>query len=299
MVFFNDQLVENQSGIIPDDDIPPISTMISQKIFLYLHGTYQDSTLCPKSIPVYWEGVDAGATDLIYFDIQYRKANFEFDPDECHPAVFPPDPNWYNPIEKSEWVDWQMHTTNTSASLDVEPDMVYFFRCRASDYAGNVEPWPITWDTYTISIGIENPQHLILELIDEVNNIKGDYPSEKVMDLIQDLRTNQAPLADAGEDRNGELNKSPRIYEDAKHAISDIDPHQHYTEVEFNGSASYDPDGEIVEYYWNFGDGSHGFGEFSNHRYTVPGEYNVTLTVTDNYGKIDQDLIVCSIGIVC
>ncbi|MCQ6253958.1 PKD domain-containing protein [Methanocaldococcus sp.] len=49
-------------------------------------------------------------------------------------------------------------------------------------------------------------------------------------------------------------------------------------------SLSYDPDGKIVKYVWNFGDGNIIETNSSNitHIYTSPGTYNVTLTVYDN-----------------
>jgi glucose/arabinose dehydrogenase len=52
--------------------------------------------------------------------------------------------------------------------------------------------------------------------------------------------------------------------------------------VAFNASGSYDPDGTIVSYSWDFGDLATGSGVTTSHRYTSPGTYNVTLTVTDN-----------------
>ena len=51
----------------------------------------------------------------------------------------------------------------------------------------------------------------------------------------------------------------------------------------FNGSAS-DPDGPIVNWTWNFGDGTQGSGQQVTHTYSAAGVYTVTLTVTDNYG---------------
>ncbi|HEC89586.1 MAG TPA: PKD domain-containing protein, partial [Thermoplasmatales archaeon] len=54
--------------------------------------------------------------------------------------------------------------------------------------------------------------------------------------------------------------------------------------IVFDGSASYDPDGSITSYTWNFGDGSTGYGVNPTHAYTVAGNYTVTLTVTDNDG---------------
>ena len=52
--------------------------------------------------------------------------------------------------------------------------------------------------------------------------------------------------------------------------------------VTFNASSSYDPDGTIVSYSWDFGDGSLGSGASVTHAYLLPGTYNVTLSVTDN-----------------
>jgi len=58
--------------------------------------------------------------------------------------------------------------------------------------------------------------------------------------------------------------------------------------VQFNGSASTDPDGSIASYAWNFGDGSTDSGSTVWHRFTLPGTYTVTLTVSDNDGAHDS-----------
>jgi len=54
--------------------------------------------------------------------------------------------------------------------------------------------------------------------------------------------------------------------------------------VTFDASASYDPDGTIVSYSWNFGDGKTASGVTVTHVYSAAGRYTVTLTVTDNQG---------------
>jgi cellulose 1,4-beta-cellobiosidase len=54
--------------------------------------------------------------------------------------------------------------------------------------------------------------------------------------------------------------------------------------MEFDASNSSDPDGEIVEFLWDFGDGETATGVVVVHIYTAPGEYTVTLTVRDNQG---------------
>jgi PKD repeat protein len=61
--------------------------------------------------------------------------------------------------------------------------------------------------------------------------------------------------------------------------------------VKFDGLDSLDPDGELVEFFWTFGDGTTGSGETVNHIYTAPGTYTANLTVTDNLGGEDQSQI--------
>ena len=52
--------------------------------------------------------------------------------------------------------------------------------------------------------------------------------------------------------------------------------------IPFDGTESYDPDGTIVRWLWDFGDGSTGTGKMIYHFFTKPGIFNITLTVTDN-----------------
>ncbi|MDH3768536.1 MAG: PKD domain-containing protein, partial [Gammaproteobacteria bacterium] len=54
--------------------------------------------------------------------------------------------------------------------------------------------------------------------------------------------------------------------------------------IAFDGSGSSDPDGSIVTYDWDFGDGGTGAGVAPMHTYSVDGVFTVTLTVTDNDG---------------
>jgi PKD repeat protein len=55
--------------------------------------------------------------------------------------------------------------------------------------------------------------------------------------------------------------------------------------VNFDGSASYDPNGTITAYSWNFGDGASASGAVVNHTYNSAGVFTARLTVTDNDGK--------------
>jgi PKD repeat protein len=77
------------------------------------------------------------------------------------------------------------------------------------------------------------------------------------------VTVNHLPIADAGRNRIGM-------------------PGQVFV---FDGNASVDPDGKIIKYVWEFGDGTIQEGAKVSHSYLNPGKYNVLLTVYDNFEK--------------
>jgi PKD repeat protein len=58
--------------------------------------------------------------------------------------------------------------------------------------------------------------------------------------------------------------------------------------VSFDGSASSDPDGDLLSFAWQFGDGGQGSGVVMTHTYASPGTYNASLTVSDGSGGVDS-----------
>jgi hypothetical protein len=60
-------------------------------------------------------------------------------------------------------------------------------------------------------------------------------------------------------------------------------------EIDIDGTSSYDPDGQVREYMFDFGDGT-GTGWTdrgrTSHRFHLPGEYNISLEVRDDTGLI-------------
>jgi PKD repeat protein len=76
---------------------------------------------------------------------------------------------------------------------------------------------------------------------------------------------------------------------------SDVSGGEAPVTVTFDASASYDSDGTIVSYDWNFGDGNTGSGSTASHEYTTAGDFTVTLTVTDNDGATGTDSLTVNI----
>ncbi|GAG16476.1 unnamed protein product, partial [marine sediment metagenome] len=66
--------------------------------------------------------------------------------------------------------------------------------------------------------------------------------------------------------------------------------------VKFDATSSYDTDGNIATYAWNFGDGKSGSGSTDWNQYTAAGVYTVTLTVTDNDGATDTEVRTIQVG---
>lgn len=93
----------------------------------------------------------------------------------------------------------------------------------------------------------------------------------------------------AGLTGSAERTLLPRCYSIAPHAVinADVTAGEGPLMVNLDGSASYDP-GTIVNYQWDFGDGTFGSSALTNKVFIEPGAYQVTLTVTDDDGLVGQ-----------
>lgn len=81
------------------------------------------------------------------------------------------------------------------------------------------------------------------------------------------------------------LEESANLPPAASFSFSPLSP-EVGTTVFFDGFGSFDPDGFIVSWSWNFGDSFTGSGAFTSHTYFATGNYTVTLAVTDNQGAV-------------
>ena len=67
-------------------------------------------------------------------------------------------------------------------------------------------------------------------------------------------------------------------------------------EIVFDASGSFDHEGEIISYDWDFGDGNHGSGMTALHIYESQGAYPVTLSIVDNEDNLVNDTTWAFIG---
>jgi len=63
----------------------------------------------------------------------------------------------------------------------------------------------------------------------------------------------------------------------------------------FDGTGSYDSDGSLVSYSWDFGDGNTASGSVASHSYNVAGTYTATLTVTDDSAATNTSSIAITV----
>jgi len=80
-------------------------------------------------------------------------------------------------------------------------------------------------------------------------------------------------------------------------AIIDADPERSIVgrPILFDATRSSDPDGQIVEYFWDMGDGTHAIGPTIKYAYFKIGVYHVILTVRDddmNIGRADKTVVI-------
>ena len=62
-------------------------------------------------------------------------------------------------------------------------------------------------------------------------------------------------------------------------------------EISFDGDDSYDPEGDVLDYSWSFGDGDTSTLRSPKHIWDAPGSYTVNLTVEDGRGQQGSALL--------
>ncbi len=97
----------------------------------------------------------------------------------------------------------------------------------------------------------------------------GEFEDEDNLEVTVNQLANQPPVANAGADVTAQVNQL----------------------LIFNGSNSYDPDGDELTYDWHFGDNQTTNGISVPHAFTTAGNYLVTLYVNDGQATSSDTLI--------
>jgi len=155
-------------------------------------------------------------------------------------------------------------------------EIVYFSAIGVSDTPSDIEAvldyeWDFGDGNFDTGISVT---HTYLESGSfTVNLTIRDDDGAEGMDTTSVNVLNLDPIADAGNDFTASVGEN----------------------LTFNGSASTDPDGTIVNYTWDFDDDSIGYNMSLNHTFDSPGKYDVTLFVRDNLG--DTDFVIIKVSI--
>jgi len=120
-------------------------------------------------------------------------------------------------------------------------------------------------DTF-ITLNYSNPGNysIKLQVMDDDNATDTDIHNVTILPLEPPL---ELPVAEANGPYYGFTNES----------------------INFSSNGSYDPDGNITNYTWYFGDNHISYLENPTHSYSEPREYHVILTVRDNDNLTNND----------
>ena len=115
----------------------------------------------------------------------------------------------------------------------------------------------------------------------------------KTFSVIQGPSLGETPLGIGiiGESSQGDENNLPPSCTVTADKTGGFPP----IEVNFTARAE-DPDGKIKTYAWDFGDETTGSGPVVKHAYSIPGQYTVLLTVSDDKGGLGSDAILIRVG---
>ena len=187
----------------------------------------------------------------------------------------------YSENKSEEWIFSTLHVPidNDKPIADIGGpykgevgETIYFDGSRCYDPDGYIEFYRWSFGDGTSEINVRSPTHtyknpgtwnVSLVVIDNngSSNISSTYVTIEPME-------NDPPVANINGYYTGNVGEP----------------------VQFTSTGSYDPDqGDAISYTWNFGDGNTATEPSPTHTYSKPGNYTVTLTVTDSQGLTDTD----------
>lgn len=156
-------------------------------------------------------------------------------------------------------------TISADASDDKGVKQVDFYYDSTLIGSDSASPYSVSWDSASVTDGTYTLKAVAIDTISQ-------QASDSINVLVDNV--NVPPIANAGPDQTAHVGQT----------------------VNFDGSGSTDPDGSIVTYSWDFGDGATGTGVNTAHSYMVAGTYTATLVVTDNGGLTGTDTAIVTVN---
>ena len=292
--FFNDGTIDNINGSIVNiySLIIGPGNVSDSGIFVTITFTAKDDA--GNSVLDFldvgsWTGV---TNETGYVPLVVNSGNVIIEGSSSPPNPPPPPPPYYPPpgplveeenhppvqpmiVSGPKFVEMQVEYSYSSSTFDLDGDKVRFM----FDWGdGSFSDWSDFVDSNTsvsmVHYWDEISVYTIRVIAQDSYGLNSSW-SEGFDVTVSQLETGMPPVAVIIIPKNVCVNKT----------------------IIFDASDSYDPDGVIVSFMWDFGDGCIAYGVNPSHVYKKPGSYRVTLIVTDNYGNTYNESFIVTAGI--
>jgi chitodextrinase len=168
---------------------------------------------------------------------------------------------------------------------------------------------PVDYDAVSVDIQVDErrdtaPQYLAFNWTiggDNISTNSGHAPSSSSTTVTADIigplpsntRINWYVNVNASSESGEKMYKNATFWFKTFNnpPVADFTNVTNGLKVDFDGSLSYDSDGNLTNYTWYFGDLNISYGNTAQHVYDKDGSYNVRLKVTDDAGKTGNKTI--------
>ena len=207
----------------------------------------------------------------------------------------------YNPDEQPIDLDgWRLYSSDGAPDISLHGTIAgngYFLLERGSDAA---VPGVKADQIYS---GALRDSGEALYLVDPVGNIVDTANRERTGWPAGTNQLGSPPCAtmeriDPNVPEDWATSQAPGGTPRARNSASNLPPQGEFTfspspahpdePVLFDATNAYDPNGTIISFAWDFGDGDTGAGQTASHTYREVGVYTVSLTMKDNAGAVTQ-----------
>jgi chitodextrinase len=173
----------------------------------------------------------------------------------------------------------------------IEPGVEYYYICIAFDSDNDTIRLRFDWGdgTYSDWTGFL-PSNVTASLSHTWMNVT----SFNISVIAQDEHGQNSSWSDAltVTISQAETEEEPAIVE----IIASSDNISTNENIQFDASSCYVPGSTIISYHWEFGDGKTSTGKKTSYSYTAPGQYAVTLTITDSQGETYYNKTIVSVA---